>query len=957
MGKTVNVFGRIKNVTEDGIVVTADTVKDEQQNMTQQEINTKMLEGIKDAGTVDGVTLQKDEQGVISVKDGGISKEKLSAALKKEISDMGSDVEQLSQELEDVKDEAASAKDMAQQAQSSTQAAVNAAERAAASASKAEGHAGHVDEALQEIIEGGVGEIPAQTVVQVAKNTADIADVKGELEGLDGIPEKVKELDKAVMGDDGVIVEGDFASDSVILTKEQVSIGEYVSVVSTKLSGTSNNLFWYKTDGTYQSTTINPANPYEITSDFDRLVLKFCTAHVKVYNDARKSQSLKEEIANVSSQVAETQSAMETLDTDYQEFKTQTDEELHGKTSNIVFDSTNIPVGDFCNNPNEYFKEGDEVVMTIASKQGVLRFYDSNGKKVNVNVDGESTDRIGSTTSGYNRQFNVIIPSGWVKVTVDGNPLNTFVIDNKTSADKGIVKNLENITRKVESLEEQTVDIADSVNGRDNIIWDRPIGSGERTEPLFTYPCDEFNEGDYLEVDYTAVMSKYQFLDENDQPLNFIRNYYNLNPSGIITYHAKIVDYFGEYVGTTKSFVDTIQVPIGWKKLVKNGGGSTSKLVIRNLGREIPSLDKLREKEIPTDYQGRDISAFHRMLCLGDSLTYGAMNVAPDSPNYNAAIGLTKYSFPHYLEKMSGVTCDVCADGSRTTKYIYGSMNKVIWYGNDKDDISTGINFGTATTNAGTPMPQLTETSDLDPLPMGFTVNGDGVHKCVWMRYRAGTTPWRPNFHVYVNGVKTEWTDISARRQNDDGFMSFSLVGETAWKTTDVIKVEMEAYDAAIIQLGVNDSVNTLETESRTAFINMINALKQNNKRIKIFLAGITDGRDYTGKWEHSKGYQKDQFIKNLYNELWLHDPQVFHIDHSAYGHVMDKFYLPPVEDSDIGGIDNYNSGHLTAYGYWRLAMDYHNYISWIMHNDEKGLFMNIQFTGTDCYMYDAPEK
>jgi hypothetical protein len=63
-----------------------------------------------------------------------------------------------------------------------------------------------------------------------------------------------------------------------------------------------------------------------------------------------------------------------------------------------------------------------------------------------------------------------------------------------------------------------------------------------------------------------------------------------------------------------------------------------------------------------------------------------------------------------------------------------------------------------------------------------------------------------------------------------------------------------------------------------------------------------------------------------------LADKNVILVDIAQFGHSADNVA--------------YNVGHLSAYGYWRLAKDYMNYISWIMANN-MSVFRDIQFIGT----------
>lgn len=161
--------------------------------------------------------------------------------------------------------------------------------------------------------------------------------------------------------------------------------------------------------------------------------------------------------------------------------------------------------------------------------------------------------------------------------------------------------------------------------------------------------------------------------------------------------------------------------------------------------------------------------------------------------------------------------------------------------------------------------------------------------------------------------------------------------------------VDFSGYDCAIIQLGVNDVESTLETVTKQALTNIINKLKNANPGIKIFLSGIINAKSYKAASPGENYYNKDQFLRSFYNELYASDTQVFFVDQVKYGH------LRTLENAQHGGsypVDNYNEGHLSAYGYWLLAQDYVSIISYIMSHDTAQVFRKIQFIGTnyECY-------
>ena len=141
---------------------------------------------------------------------------------------------------------------------------------------------------------------------------------------------------------------------------------------------------------------------------------------------------------------------------------------------------------------------------------------------------------------------------------------------------------------------------------------------------------------------------------------------------------------------------------------------------------------------------------------------------------------------------------------------------------------------------------------------------------------------------------------------------------------------DLSGHDLCIIELGTNDG--TWGATSETAMSSIISKVKTENKNIKIFVSTIPNGQNY-----NSSSYQAiNEGIRNYVESL--NDANVILVDIARYGHLLES----------IG----YNAGHLSAYGYLRLAQDYANYISWYMHN-HMGSFRMIQFTGTD-YTYTS---
>jgi lysophospholipase L1-like esterase len=146
---------------------------------------------------------------------------------------------------------------------------------------------------------------------------------------------------------------------------------------------------------------------------------------------------------------------------------------------------------------------------------------------------------------------------------------------------------------------------------------------------------------------------------------------------------------------------------------------------------------------------------------------------------------------------------------------------------------------------------------------------------------------------------------------------------------------DLSGYDCAIIQLGVNDCIRyaTWVETSETAFTNIINKLKAENKNIKIFVANIIPATSYSNAQYLAFSADLLAWVESTYAS----DANVIPLDMQQYGHTKDS--------------PAYNCGHLSALGYRRLAQDYKGYIGWYI-NQNKTAFKEVQFIGTDYY-YD----
>lgn len=228
--------------------------------------------------------------------------------------------------------------------------------------------------------------------------------------------------------------------------------------------------------------------------------------------------------------------------------------------------------------------------------------------------------------------------------------------------------------------------------------------------------------------------------------------------------------------------------------------------------------------ENPLDYNGMEFCVFNRCACIGDSITEGVFNSAPNDGIVDATLAL-KYSYPVQLQKMSGVQCD---------NYGVGGFTSVEWDG-------------------------------------------------------------------YAEG-------------------HFELAG----------------HDVAIVNLGINDVIRNIETQSsETAIRSIILKLKAACKNIKIFLATIVPAYADGSNSPSSKYYIYNQMIRSLANEL----DDVYLIDLTKY--------------SATHRNSAYAQGHLTALGYVRLAREYMSGIGYVIKTNPYE-FKDIQFANTDWEYSDS---
>ena len=143
-----------------------------------------------------------------------------------------------------------------------------------------------------------------------------------------------------------------------------------------------------------------------------------------------------------------------------------------------------------------------------------------------------------------------------------------------------------------------------------------------------------------------------------------------------------------------------------------------------------------------------------------------------------------------------------------------------------------------------------------------------------------------------------------------------------AYKDTD-----LSGHDCCIIQFGVNDVLKSRPTaETTQALTDIITKVKSENAGIKIFVATIIPANGYMLESMRVMS----ETIRTIVNNL--NDANVYLVDLWKYGHTADLLA--------------FDSGHLSAYGYYQLACDYKAYISYIIRNNPND-FRYVQFIGT----------
>ena len=204
-------------------------------------------------------------------------------------------------------------------------------------------------------------------------------------------------------------------------------------------------------------------------------------------------------------------------------------------------------------------------------------------------------------------------------------------------------------------------------------------------------------------------------------------------------------------------------------------------------------------------------------------------------------------------------------------------------------------------------------------LCIGDSITGGGFN------YSSGTNPWSDgNVYSYPNQF-AKMTGVTMVNEGHSG--KSTVQWWNTYGTGGDSEIDFSGYDFAIIHLGINDvSQGTSIADTTTAYTNIINALKTANEGIKIFACTIIPAYaiPITSSYDA---------VNNMIKTLASTMENVYLCDLTEYGHE----YIN----------SQYSAGHLTAYGYWRLAKDLIGYIGYIMQKNPED-FRFIQFIGTD---------
>lgn len=179
-----------------------------------------------------------------------------------------------------------------------------------------------------------------------------------------------------------------------------------------------------------------------------------------------------------------------------------------------------------------------------------------------------------------------------------------------------------------------------------------------------------------------------------------------------------------------------------------------------------------------------------------------------------------------------------------------------------------------------------------------------------------------------ISGVTTgEWN--AARQAGSSYSGSWDSNGEWLWNSTGSAGLSLNGYDFAIIQLGINDCLNNVDTTTFASNLGAIlGALKNTNNKISIFLCTLTPV------------YSSANSAMSAYNE-------VIRALVPAMKDTMNIHLIDLAQYSKCLPNTAYVNTHLTALGYTQMANEIYAMISYTI-NQNLDDFKNVQFNGTN---------
>lgn len=526
-------------------------------------------------------------------------------------------------------------------------------------------------------------------------------------------------------------------------------------------------------------------------------------------------------------------------------------------------------------------------------------------------------------------------------------------VENAKQEMTGSVAQIEQNTQGISELKSDLSEI-DDINGLD-VTW---IEGAYVTKYGTLYPNEEYKYTDYISlyrdrlfipIAYKTKIFRNTTVSLYDKNKNFI--------SAISPDSDTLIEVEGEITRETGAYFIRVTSRIGYAATIKVGHVSNL-YVTHKLGKNEVTTDTLSDASVTTD----------KLACATHDTTTNFINIAKCEKGYISATGEEKpdpYLYrTHKIPMQSG---DVFYYHGLHNGYyaFYADDGSVIEaHGNDATLTNPlTIPDGTAYARFSFHMSIIDNvwlfTENAKPEAYRFALDLRGIEIvtddikeipteyagcdisaftrciCIGDSLTAGTMNYKDETGSTGNYISYEKYAFPAALARMTGIevVNKGLGGNSSAEWYNAMQNEdLSGFDIAIIQLGVNDAFrySGWTQTSIAAFTNIINKLKTENKNIKIFVSTIIPATSYMNDTLKAISQGIRDFVTGL------NDADVILLDMAAYGHTA--------EDSA------YNCGHLSAYGYWRLAADYKAYISWYMNNN-KHVFREIQFIGTE-YSY-----